>query len=214
MLDSEESPFGKSTFNRNRQIERRRTSVASGWEPPRGQKKKRGRPLMTGEEEAVAATGTVIGHSSRRGTKADNTMTTTSRRGIQVGDADAVWDFYQERFKNCQQTACKLIAKAWVKAVEPKKQSTHPYTGSDEKAPEWWPKPWGPTKDDKVRHKEPDHLYKRGMGFRNCLGVQRRVDTNTMQSESTFLPTSCAWLWNPTASNTPTSASWASTLPS
>lgn len=163
MLDSEDSPFGKSTFNRNRQIERRRTSVASGWEPSRGQKKKRGRPLMTGEEEAAAVTGTVIGHSSRRGTKADNTMTTTSRRGIQVGDADAVWDFYQERFKNCQQTACKLIAKAWVKAVEPKKQSTHPYTGSDEKAPEWWPKPWGPTKDDKVRHKEPDHLYKRGM---------------------------------------------------
>ncbi|ENH70668.1 hypothetical protein FOC1_g10012602 [Fusarium oxysporum f. sp. cubense race 1] len=52
-------------------------------------------------------------------------------------------------------------AKAWVKAVEPKKQSTHPYTGSDEKAPDWWPKPWGPTKEDKVRHKEPDHLYKR-----------------------------------------------------
>ncbi|KAJ4146836.1 hypothetical protein LMH87_001395 [Akanthomyces muscarius] len=72
----------------------------------------------------------------------DNTpMTVSSRRGIK--------------------TACKLIAKAWVKAVEPKKQSTHPYTGSDGKAPDWWPKPWGPTKDDKVRHKEPDHLYKR-----------------------------------------------------
>lgn len=90
-------------------------------------------------------------------------MTVSSRKGIKVGDADAVWNFYEQRFKNCQQTACKLIAKAWVKAVEPKKQSTHPYTGSDEKAPDWWPKPWGPTKDDKVRHKEPDHLYKRGV---------------------------------------------------
>jgi len=83
------------------------------------------------------------------------------RRRIRVQDSQALWNFYDQRFKSCQQSACKLIAKAWVKAVEPKKQSTHPYTGSDEKAPDWWPKPWGPTKEDKVRHKEPDHLYKR-----------------------------------------------------
>ena len=81
-------------------------------------------------------------------------------------DSQALWNFYDQRFKSCQQSACKLIAKAWVKAVEPKKQSTHPYTGSDEKAPDWWPKPWGTTKEDKVRHKEPDHLYKRGRARR------------------------------------------------
>lgn len=86
-----------------------------------------------------------------------------SRRGIRVSDERALWSFYDQRFKSCQQSACKLIAKAWVKAVEPKKQSTHPYTGSDAKAPLWWPKPWGPGKEDRVRHKEPDHLYKRGM---------------------------------------------------
>jgi hypothetical protein len=86
---------------------------------------------------------------------------TTRKRPLRIGDKDAVWNFYQQRFRNCQQSACKLIAKAWVKAVEPKKQSNHPYTGKDEKAPDWWPKPWGPTKDEKVRHKEPDHLYKK-----------------------------------------------------
>ena len=85
-----------------------------------------------------------------------------TRRSIKLNDTKGLWKFYDQRFKQCQQTACKLIAKAWVKAVEPKKQSTHPYTGSDEKAPDWWPKPWGDTKEDKVRHKEPDHLYKRG----------------------------------------------------
>jgi hypothetical protein len=85
-----------------------------------------------------------------------------SRRGIRINDSKGLWNFYDQRFKSCQQSACKLIAKAWVKLVEPKKQSTHPYTGSDEKAPDWWPKPWGTTKEDKVRHKEPDHLYKRG----------------------------------------------------
>ncbi|KAI1645396.1 uncharacterized protein F4817DRAFT_317894 [Daldinia loculata] len=84
-----------------------------------------------------------------------------SKRGLTIRDDKAVWTFYEERFKTIQQSACKLIAKAWVKAVEPKKQSTHPYTGADEKAPDWWPKPWGPTREHKVRHKEPDHLYKR-----------------------------------------------------
>ncbi|KAF6836946.1 hypothetical protein CMUS01_05212 [Colletotrichum musicola] len=83
------------------------------------------------------------------------------KKGLRIGNDKDVWEFYEQRFKNCQQTACKLIAKAWVKVVEPKKQTNHPYTGQDEKAPDWWPKPWGPTKEEKVRHKEPDHLYKR-----------------------------------------------------
>jgi hypothetical protein len=91
----------------------------------------------------------------------DPSASMLARRGIRVSDSKALWQFYDQRFKSCQQSACKLIAKAWVKAVEPKKQSTHPYTGSDDRAPDWWPKPWGTTKEDKVRHKEPDHLYKR-----------------------------------------------------
>ncbi|KAK1994094.1 hypothetical protein LX36DRAFT_683880 [Colletotrichum falcatum] len=88
-------------------------------------------------------------------------VTSNTKKTLKVGDQKEVWNLYEQRFKNCQQTACKLIAKAWVKVVEPKKQTNHPYTGQDEKAPDWWPKPWGPTKEEKVRHKEPDHLYKR-----------------------------------------------------
>lgn len=90
----------------------------------------------------------------------DNVMTSVVRRPLVIGESETVWEFYQEQFRNCQQTACKLIAKAWVKVVEPKKQSAHPYTGKE--VPDWWPKPWGPSKEDAVRHKEPDHLYKRG----------------------------------------------------
>lgn len=142
-----EDPFyGRpATIGRSRMLDRRRSSVFQDWNgsPARqGRKRPRGRHPINDDDDVP--------------------MTVSSRRGIKIGDSDAVWSFYEQRFKNCQQTACKLIAKAWVKAVEPKKQSTHPYTGSDEKAPDWWPKPWGPTKDDKVRHKEPDHLYKRG----------------------------------------------------
>lgn len=104
------------------------------------------------------------GSNTRRDFDDDDTPVpvTSYKKGLKIGDAQEVWNFYDQRFRNCQQTACKLIAKAWVKAVEPKKQSNHPYTGSDEKAPDWWPKPWGTTRDEKVRHKEPDHLYKKG----------------------------------------------------
>lgn len=148
MLDesfSQEEPvFSRQIFSRIRPGDRRRSSAFGKWGSPARSGRKRPRPRNPLNE-------------------GDNTtVTVSSRRSIKVNDSDALWSFYEQRFKNCQQTACKLIAKAWVKAVEPKKQSTHPYTGSDEKAPDWWPKPWGPTKDDKVRHKEPDHLYKGG----------------------------------------------------
>ncbi|RYP21217.1 hypothetical protein DL765_002356 [Monosporascus sp. GIB2] len=69
--------------------------------------------------------------------------------------------FDVDKFERCMQRALSSnTSKAWIKAVEPKKQSTHPYTGKDEKAPDWWPKPWGTNKDEKVRHKEPDHLLR------------------------------------------------------
>lgn len=127
-----------------------------------------------------------------------------TKRALRIGDAKEVWDFYDLRFRNCQQTACKLIAKAWVKVVEPKKQTNHPYTGQDEKAPGWWPKPWGPTKDEKVRHKEPDHLYKKGTFVHRLLffpfrffSPRRTVYLNTVvpfrpQNESIFSVTFCA----------------------
>ncbi|KAM0496099.1 hypothetical protein ACHAP8_007664 [Fusarium lateritium] len=132
-------------FPRNRLIDRRRMSQFEEWETPlrQGRKRPRARHGITDDDDIPM------------------TVATTIRKCIKIGNSLEVGLFYDQRFKNCQQTACKLMAKAWVKAVEPKKQSTHPYTGSDEKAPDWWPKPWGPTKEDKVRHKEPDHLYKR-----------------------------------------------------
>ncbi|KAK7428906.1 hypothetical protein QQZ08_004520 [Neonectria magnoliae] len=131
-------------FPRNRLLDRRRMSNFDEWDAPgrQGRKRPRARHPVIDDDDIPM-------------------VISTTRKGIKIGNAQDVWNFYEQRFKNCQQTACKLIAKAWVKAVEPKKQSTHPYTGSDEKAPEWWPRPWGPTKEDRVRHKEPDHLYKR-----------------------------------------------------
>lgn len=77
-----------------------------------------------------------------------------------VGDEKEVTKFYHLRFKNLQQLACKVICKIFVKTIEPKKQARYPYTGGAAKAPPWWPLT---IDDNAIRHKEPDHLYKRGM---------------------------------------------------
>lgn len=60
--------------------------------------------------------------------------------------------WYSSRFSQLQQSTCKLVLKAWIKVVEPKKQSKHPYNRGEEGKPVWWPQG--------VRHKEPDHLMK------------------------------------------------------
>ncbi|KUJ12889.1 uncharacterized protein LY89DRAFT_196326 [Mollisia scopiformis] len=76
---------------------------------------------------------------------------------LRIGDAGEVEKFYHTRFKDMQQSSCKVMGKAFVKLIEPKKQTHHPYTKGDGKAPPWWPKTTG---DHLVRHKEPDHLLK------------------------------------------------------
>lgn len=60
--------------------------------------------------------------------------------------------FFQLRFGQMQQGMCKTVAKAWIKIIEPKKQTHCPYNKGEEGKPEWWPAG--------VRHKEPDHLMK------------------------------------------------------
>ncbi|QSS63931.1 hypothetical protein I7I51_00992 [Histoplasma capsulatum] len=82
--------------------------------------------------------------------------------GIPIGDEDRVIAYYAEAFKAFQQLNCRQIAKAYIKAIEPRKQARHPYNGGkvapgEERDPEktkpsWWPAG--------VIHKEPDHLKK------------------------------------------------------
>lgn len=139
-----------STYGGRRQYDRRRIQAGFDYdEDPayRTRKRQRGTP---GRRDVNAETGPVV-------------QVSHAKRGIKIGNKDDVWKFYEQRFKNMQQFACKIIAKAWIKLIAPKKQSNHPYTGADARAPDWWPTPWGTTREEKVRHKEPDHLYKTGM---------------------------------------------------
>lgn len=76
-------------------------------------------------------------------------------RPLLISDEEAVTTFFETRFRQMQQLTCKVVAKAWIKVIEPKKQSHFPYNRGEESKPSWWPAG--------ARHKEPDHLMKPGM---------------------------------------------------
>jgi len=59
--------------------------------------------------------------------------------------------FFELRLQQMQSVVCKTIAKAWIKVIEPKKQSYHPYKLGEAAKPAWWPAG--------SRHREPDHLF-------------------------------------------------------
>jgi len=80
-------------------------------------------------------------------------------RQLQIGNEDEVGKFYSTRFKDMRQSACKVMAGIWVKLLEPKQQTHHPYTKGDESAPPWWPPTTGV---NHVRYKETNRLLKPG----------------------------------------------------
>ncbi|KAK6453931.1 uncharacterized protein RJT20DRAFT_64384 [Scheffersomyces xylosifermentans] len=59
---------------------------------------------------------------------------------------------YRHLFCTLTQDYCKLLAKKWIKLIEPRKQSLHPYKDSHRSRPKWWP--------ETIPHIEPDHLSK------------------------------------------------------
>ncbi|CEJ62907.1 hypothetical protein PMG11_11392 [Penicillium brasilianum] len=88
----------------------------------------------------------------------------SSKSLISLGDKHFLRFYYIKVFENLQQTNCRVIAKVYVKLVEPRKQVRYPYNGRkfaaghkhemspNETKPPWWP--------SGVRHREPDHLLK------------------------------------------------------
>jgi hypothetical protein len=72
-------------------------------------------------------------------------------------DPNDIDTYYSSRFAALQQATCKLVVKAWIKVIEPKKQMKFPYNKGEDLKPNWWP--------EGVRHREPDHLSKTGRSF-------------------------------------------------
>ena len=83
----------------------------------------------------------------------------TAATGFHMSETDKVTRFYLSKLQELQQLSDKKIAKAWIKAICPKKQALCPYTdkkgaidGRLLEVPEWWP-------DVSVcEFREPDHL--------------------------------------------------------
>jgi hypothetical protein len=72
---------------------------------------------------------------------------------LNLKDQGAVKAHMEECFKLLQQMPCKSVAKAWIRIIEPKKQTRYPYKMEERSKPHWWP--------ENVRHVEPDHLLKK-----------------------------------------------------
>lgn len=93
-------------------------------------------------------------------------MNGQQKKLIPIRDKYFLRQYYEKAFENLQQTNCRVLAKAYVKLVEPRKQVHYPYNGRkivagktqqlepDASKPPWWP--------SGVNHREPDHLLKAG----------------------------------------------------
>ena len=105
---------------------------------------------------------------------------------LHIASQDEVVHFLKMRFTQIQQLATKVIAKAWIKAICPKKQANFPYVDSNPRAdpsqkrrrprhdgppriPLFWPDV------ELCRHKEPDHTRKTG-AFLRILTYRRPAD--------------------------------------
>ncbi|KAL4810185.1 hypothetical protein BDV18DRAFT_156552 [Aspergillus unguis] len=90
------------------------------------------------------------------------------RAALRVSQTKLLQTYYQKAFEEFQQLNCRVIAKAFVKLAEPRKQVKYPYngkrnvpgsmnSGSLPRDPEMTKPPWWP---EGVIHREPDHLQK------------------------------------------------------
>ncbi|KAL9596112.1 MAG: hypothetical protein Q9219_006011 [cf. Caloplaca sp. 3 TL-2023] len=95
------------------------------------------------------------------------------RDRLYLNDTEGIADFYVRCCQAIGQFHLKLILKAWIKVKEPSKQVRHPYNGGrnpsgdpDNKghntAPEWWPSQDHWQLGLGCRHREPDHVGRRG----------------------------------------------------
>ncbi|QIW99585.1 hypothetical protein AMS68_005103 [Peltaster fructicola] len=83
----------------------------------------------------------------------EKVSTPVTTRSFRIDEKDKVEEFLISRLGKMQQTAVKRLAKAWIKAICPKKQAKFPYHDATE-IPKWWPDP------DECPFREPDHIKK------------------------------------------------------
>lgn len=75
---------------------------------------------------------------------------------VNACDEKPITSFYHFCLKAIKAVPLKKILKAWIKAIEHKKQAVHPYNGGEDTKPDWWPPTTGGHPRN-CRHIEPDH---------------------------------------------------------
>lgn len=113
-------------------------------------------------------------------------------RSLRIGDTAEVTKFYEGRFRDIQQAACKIIAKAFIKVVEPRKQTNFPYTGGVDRAPAWWPTEARVGAPHGVKHKEPDHLLKPGNSMFKLNRLLTLIPCSTYYTSRSY-PKACSY---------------------
>ncbi len=102
------------------------------------------------------STSSSVSNTSNFGSLSSNASSITSGnyKYLQINPHDKVdvKNYLYNCFEEFQQIPCKLLAKAWIKVIEPKKQSKYPYKLGNSSKPYWWP--------GNCIHREPDHLKK------------------------------------------------------
>lgn len=149
--------------------ERRLTeSGAAACVPPGGRRTRPARSLASQARTAAGVPANEKGHAIAkagpdvRGKKQRRSRSPTdtdkepspSQVPLRIGDLEAVTELYRSRLLRVLQLGCRSVAKAWVKALQPRKQTNYPYRGRGATRPPWWPAD--------VPHVEPDHLSKVG----------------------------------------------------
>ena len=100
---------------------------------------------------------------------------------VTFDQTDRLRGWYEKQLGQIQQVPCKVIVKAWIKKIHPKKQGTYPYNGGKRARmlglqkkqrgsitkPPWWP--------PGVSHREPDHLEKKGKSLHMLFGCTAKV---------------------------------------
>ena len=125
-------------------------------------------PTWPTPHENGAEASQIRSHYTRPNTYAAENLQVNDNDKARVFVRDKIFlrKYYEAAFKKLQQINCRILAKAYVKLVEPRKQVNYPYNGRrlvngrtqqldpSETKPPWWP--------SGVSHREPDHLPKAG----------------------------------------------------
>ncbi|KAJ5884872.1 hypothetical protein N7495_009382 [Penicillium taxi] len=132
------------------------------WQSLQGRRKRRdGKRRKTSTRDTKRK----LNPKSRSNSKSPAPSPSIGHTILRVGDRDLLRRYYEKAFEDFQQLNCRVIAKSYIKLVEPRKQVHFPYNGrkvvSGESKrvdpeltkPAWWPAG--------VLHKEPDHLLMR-----------------------------------------------------